>query len=210
MVPSTFPEPTLDHSKLSKCTTITIHVVRRQPIQRIPSSRTSTTHAFILRNRPFSLSALPILFLSHRGDVGAWVILWLVECFRIHVQSGCPCPSFSSVPTVFRIDCNPCSLSLEHSPHTRDLHHPFSFISTPSSTYQFPLRNLHTFELSPPFPPTPSRLINHLPFHNRSAQHLCIFLAILFSQFYCTTVLFVLHPSPPLSARGRRHPKLAP
>ena len=143
------------------------------------------------------------------GDVGAWVILWLVECFRIHVQSGCPCPSFSSVPTVFRIDCNPCSLSLEHSPHTRDLHHPFSFISTPSSTYQFPLRNLHTFELSPPFPPTPSRLINHLPFHNRSAQHLCIFLAILFSQFYCTTVLFVLHPSPPLSARGRRHPKLA-
>jgi len=45
-----------------------------------------------------------------------------------------------------------------------------------------------------PFPPTLSRLINHLPFHNRSAQHLCIFLAILFSQFYCTTVLFIPNP----------------
>ena len=111
----------------------------------IPSSRTSTTHAFTLCNRPFSLSALSILFSLVPGDVGAWVTLWLVECFRVLVQSGYPCPSFSPVPTVFRIDRNPFFFSLlpspEHSPHTRDPHHPFSFNSTPSSTYHLPLRH---------------------------------------------------------------------
>ena len=73
----------------------------------IPSSRTSTTHAFTLCNCPFSLSALSILFSLVPGDVGAWVTLWLVECFRILVQSGYPRPTFPPVPTVFRIDRNP-------------------------------------------------------------------------------------------------------
>ena len=65
---------------------------------------------------------------------------------------------------------------------------------------------LHTFELLPPFPRTSSRLVDRPSFHNRSAQQLSIFLAILFLQFYCTTVLFTPHfvvctslPQPKLS-----------
>ena len=54
------------------------------------------------------------------------------------------------------------------------------------------------FELLPPshsLQPQ-SRLVGHLPFHNQSTQQLCIFLAILFLQFYCTTVLFTSPPPP--------------
>lgn len=92
----------------------------------------------------------PSFFSLVPGDVDARVILWPVECFRILVHSlGFLAPTFSSVPTVFRIERNLSSLLslLEHSPHTCGPHHPFSFIPTPSSTYHFPLRIVHTFEL---------------------------------------------------------------
>lgn len=49
---------------------------------------------------------------------------------------------------------------------------------------------LHAFELLPLIPSNSKSTLNHLLFLNRSAQHLSIFLAILFLQFYCTTVLF--------------------
>jgi len=54
-----------------------------------------------------------------------------------------------------------------------------------------------------PFPPTSGRLANHLLFHNQLARHLCIFLAILFFQFYCTTVLFIPAPPRPLLSAHR-------
>jgi len=108
-------------------------------------------HAFILCNCPFSLSALSILFSLVPGD-GAWVTRWLVECFRVLVQSGYPCPPRSPRSLqFFRIDRNLPSLSPrlnEHSPRTCDPHHLFPFIFT-RLTYHSPPRPPH---LLPPIP----------------------------------------------------------
>ena len=124
-------------------------------------------------------------------------LVWLVECFRVLVQSGYPCPStFSPVPTVFRIDRNLSSVSpppvLEHS-----LLIPVTFIIR-SHSFLLLVRHtispsgiLHTIELLPPIPSHPKSTPYHLLFHNQSTQRLSIFLAILFLQFYCTTVLFI-------------------
>ena len=60
------------------------------------------------------------------------------------------------------------------------------------------------FELLPPVPSNPGRPVDHSPFHNRSAQRLCIFLAILFLQFYCTTVYSSHTPKPPPPASSHR------
>ena len=52
----------------------------------------------------------------------------------------------------------------------------------------------HTFELLPLTPSIPKPTLLPPSFHNQPAQDLSIFLAILFLQFYCTTVLFIPHP----------------
>jgi len=187
---------------LSKCITITIHVVPRQTNTTHPVFSHLTAHAFILCNRPFSLSALSILFSLVPGDVGAWVYPLARRMFSysctVWVSLPYPPPrslQFSDLIAIFLLS------PLEHSPHTCDPHHPFPSISTPSSTYHSPSASSTRSSYYPPFPPTSSRLVTHLLFHNQSTQHLCIFLAILFFQFYCTTVLFTpAPPSPPLSA----------
>jgi len=130
------------------------------------------------------------------GDVDAGVTLWLVECFRILVQSGYPCPTFPSVPTVFRIDCNLSSLSsLEHSPHTCDPHHPFPSISTPGSTSNFPSPHPpHTFELLPSIPSGPKVDSLTTFFFIISRHNPCVYF-LLFYSFNSIVLLF--YSSPP-------------
>jgi len=162
----------------------------------IPSSRTSTTHAFTLCNCPFSLSALSILFSLVPGDVGAWVTLWLVECFRILVQSGYPCPTFPPVPTVFRIDRNPFfsppprTLLILVIPIIRSrsiLHLVQHTISSSAS----PTRSNYSY-LS--LPPTPSRLFDHLPFLI-SRRNTCLYF-LLFYSFNSIVLLFYSSHTP--------------
>ena len=121
--------------------------------------------------------------------------LWLVECFRVLVQSGCPCPAFSSVPTVFRIDRHLSPVSPRTlSSYLCDPHHPFSFISTPSLTYHFPLRIPHMFELLPLVPSNlESTRLNTFLFHNQSAQHLCVYF-LLFYSFNSIVHHCFIHP----------------
>jgi len=165
----------------------------------IPSSRTSTTHAFTLCNCPFSLSALSILFSPVPGDVGAWVTLWLVECFRILVQSGYPCPTFPPVPTVFRIDRNPFFFSPLPSPSNTLLILVIPIIRSHSIL----LLVRHTISPSAsrtrsnyylPLSPTPSRLFDHLPFLI-SRHNTCLYFLIFYS-FNSIVLLFYSSHTP--------------
>ena len=205
--PRTSPKPTLDHSKLSKCITITTHVVRRQVNTTHPVlSRTSPPMHSFPRNCPFSLSALSIFFSLVPGG-GAWVTRRLVECFRILVQSGYPRPTFSSVPTVLqnRPQSFFCFLSIEHSPRTCDPHHPFSFISTPSSTYHsLPPHPPHVRDVtSHSLQPRVDSLTTFLFIISR--HNSCVYFLLFYS--FNSIVLLVYssppHPSPPLSVPRR-------
>lgn len=126
-------------------------------IQRIPFplAPQPPMHSF-LRNCSFPLSALSVLFSLVPGD-GAWVAHQLVRMFSTSCTAWVSVPRVLSVPTVpqNRSQSFFCLPLTEHSPRSCDPHHPFSFISTRSSTYHFPLRILHMFELLPPIPSNP-------------------------------------------------------
>lgn len=177
-----------------------MHVVPRQ---------VNTTHPFSSHlNHPcihslqfsVSLSALSILFSLVPGGrcMGNSLACRMFSCScTVWVSLPPPSPrslqfflSFSESIAIFLLSL---SLSLSPRPNTR-LVLVTLIICSPSFLllvrHNIPLRALHMFELLPPIPSDLSRLVSHLPFHNRSTQ-LCIFLAILFLQFYCTTVLFI-------------------
>lgn len=171
-------------------------------IQRIPFSHTSLNHPCIhslqsVRSR-FLHSLHPFLPCTGRRCMDNSLACRMFSCSC--TVSGYPCPTFSSVPTVLQNRSQSFFfLSLpptEHSPRTCDPHHLFPFISTSSSTYHYPPQHPTRSNYYLSFPPTSSRLISHPPFHNQSTQQLCIFLAILFLQFYCTTCFIHLLTTP--------------
>ena len=184
------------------------------------SSAANTTHPVLSHlNHPCIHSPQsPILafctfhpFSPAPGDVGAWVIPLACRMFSYsctvwvslpHILLG-PYSFPNRLQSFFSLPSNILPILVVFIIRSR------SFLLLVRHTNSS-LRNLHTFELSPPIPSSPSRLVNHLPFHNRSAQH-----PVYISCYFILSILlyhcFIRPPLPrPSVVRTRSgHPKLA-
>jgi len=152
-----------------------------------------STHAFILCNCPFSLSALSILFSLVPGGrcTGNSLACRMFSCSCTVWVSLAPRSPRSL--QFFRIDRN---LS-PFSPRLNTLLVLVTLIICSRSflllvlDIPFPSASSTRLSYYLPFPPTSSDSLATFLFIIGSTQQLCIFLAILFLQFYCTTVLFI-------------------